>query len=114
MAVERLRNALRESKFLGEHAPDPPRWVVGLASYIHSITVVEVHNQRCNLPPPPQQLCNSPLREAVYGPDVCMQVVLYTVSIPKVLIVNNIWLFFLFSLHFKDNTVCIIEHTHFF
>ena len=40
-----------------------------------------------------------------------MQVVLYTVSIPKVLTVNNIWLaVFLLSLHFKDNTVCVIEH----
>ena len=40
-------------------------------------------------------------------------VVLYTVSIPKVLTVNNIWLFFLLSLHFKDNTVCVIEHISF-
>ena len=42
-----------------------------------------------------------------------MQVVLYTVSIPKILTVNNIWLFFLLSLHFKDNTVCVIEHISF-
>ena len=43
-----------------------------------------------------------------------MQVVLYTVSIPKVLTVNNIRMaVFLLSLHFKDNTVCITEHIYF-
>ena len=45
---------------------------------------------------------------------VCMQVVLYTVSIPKVLTVNNIIMaVFILSLHFKDNTVCVIEHISF-
>ena len=36
------------------------------------------------------------------------------VSIPKVLTVNNIWLFSsVLNLHFKDNTVCVIEHISF-
>ena len=35
-------------------------------------------------------------------------------SIPKVLTVNNMHMaVFLLSLHFKDNTVCIIEHISF-
>ena len=48
--------------------PDPPRY---------SITIVEVHNQRCVLsviPPPAhdQQLCNPALRQAAYGPEIIM------------------------------------------
>ena len=63
---ECFRNVLRESKY--------PKFSGGacLATYIHSMTLVEVHNQRCNFPLPAQQLCKPPLGEAVYGPDIVL------------------------------------------
>ena len=60
-----------------------------------------------------EQIVHSWELYTVYNFSVCVCKLFCTVSIPKVLTVNNIWLFFLLSLHFKDNTVCVNEHISF-
>ena len=60
-----------------------------------------------------EQIVHSWELYTVYNFSVCVCKLFCTVSIPKVLTVNNIWRFFLLSLHFKDNTVCVIEHISF-